>query len=253
MQYLRGWRAMRQDPEWMGKVVIATVLLFVPLVGPLVLYGWQTLMLRRAVSGQDAPMPRLEFDMDYLMKLLQVGFKVYLVRLLWSLPVIGLLGTLLCCTYLGVTVSAVIGANGEDTIGVIGVVVTMITCCILYPVVMIGGSMPMQVAVTREELTDDLNGSMRFRDVLAMTKLIARELIVGNLAMLAVSLVAAMFGLVTCYIGLFPAMVVVAIIHTYWQAELYGAYLQKGGSPLPLGPLDVEAPQTYRAPTPPPY
>lgn len=253
MQYLRGWRAMRQDPQWMGKVVMAVLLLFVPLVGPLVLYGWQTLMLRRAVSGQEAPLPRLDFDTDYLMKLLQVGFKAYLVRLLWSLPVIVLLGTLLCCTYVGVMVSAAIGANGEDTIGVVGVVVTLITGCLLYPVVMIGGSMPMQVAVTREELTGDLDGAMRFRDVLSMTKLITRELIVGNLAMFGVTLVATLFGLVTCYIGLFPAMVVVAIIHTYWQAELYGAYLQKGGPPLPLGPLDVPAPATHYPPAPPRY
>ena len=74
MEYLRGWRAMRQDPQWTNKVLIASVLalsaMCIPVFGQLVLTGWAALMLRRAVSGQDSPLPRMDFDFDYFMKLL---------------------------------------------------------------------------------------------------------------------------------------------------------------------------------------
>ena len=50
MQYLRGWRAMRQDPEWTSKVGVGILLMLIPIVGPFALYGWQTLLLRRVAS-----------------------------------------------------------------------------------------------------------------------------------------------------------------------------------------------------------
>lgn len=257
MNYLRGWRALRQDPDWIRKTGIATVLVLssmcVPIVGQVTLLGWCTLALRRAVSGQDSPLPELSFDFDYLGKLLGIGFKAFLARLLWSLPLVPVLMAFGCCIYFGAIAAAMGTFQGAQSGGdgpafgrAFGALV-MVVVLVCYPLIAIVGSLPVHVAMLRAELSDDVSSAVRPRDVLAMTKLLWKELLVGMLVMSLFGLIATLFGLVTLYLGLLPAMTVLTILQTYWRAELYGVYLEKGGPPLPVGPLEVSRP----APAPP--
>ncbi|MBZ0119725.1 MAG: DUF4013 domain-containing protein [Sandaracinaceae bacterium] len=251
MEYMRGWRALRADQEWTGKLMIGSLLFFstaiIPIVGQVALAGWLTLAMRRAVSGQDSPLPHLALDFSYLGKLMSVGFKAFLVRMIWSLPIIAVAMLFGCCMYLGVFASvAGIGAATEgsgDTgaaVGGIGMVVLMLVGFVLYFVAIVLISLPLQMAVLRAELTDDLNAGMRFGEVMAMTKMMLKELIVGQLVLSAISMGIALLGMMACYVGIFPAAVVISVIHAYYLAEIYKAYLAKGGQPLPVGPLDVE-------------
>ena len=120
MEYLRGWRAMRQDPEWLKKIGVGALVtlsgMCIPIVGQIVLVGWTSLILRRAVSGVDAPLPRLDLDFDYLSKLLNVGFKGFLARLLWSLPVVVLVMGSFCCIYIAMGGAAMVaGCDAAET------------------------------------------------------------------------------------------------------------------------------------------
>ncbi|HJL18818.1 MAG TPA: DUF4013 domain-containing protein [Sandaracinaceae bacterium LLY-WYZ-13_1] len=247
MEYLRGWRALRNDPEWGSKLITMSVILLVPLIGALVLIGWAALMLRRAVSGQDAPLPRMAFDMDYLGKLLQIGFKGYLAQLLWSLPITVLSMVFGCCLYIGMggmvgAVAAGGAAGGEAGagLGALGALCLFGGFFIAFFALIMVLAMPIRIAVMRAELTDDLNSAMRFKDVVDTTKMLFKELLIGHFVMMLVQFVAMLFAICTLYLGLLPALVVLRIVHTYFSAELYQVYLQKGGQPLPVGPLDVE-------------
>jgi len=104
----------------------------------------------------------------------------------------------------------------------------------------VAGNMVMQVAVMRAELTDDLNAAMRFGEVLQMTKLIAKELFLGMLVLQLLGFVLVFVTVCTLYLGLFPSIVVMQVVVTYMRAEFYRRYLEKGGQPLPIGPLAVE-------------
>lgn len=260
MEYLRGWRAMRQDPEWTRKVLVGTVIVLsgmcIPVVGQIALVGWTSLMLRRAVSGVDAPLPRLDLDFDYLSKLLNIGFKGFLARLLWSLPMmlVAMIGG--CCMYagfgaamFGVAGAASTAGEAGGAIGGLGMMCVMFGGFALYFVTLVLIGFPMQIAILRAEIADDVNAAMRFKEVMAMTRMLFKEMLVGYFVMMLVGMIGAFFGLITLYIGLFPVIVVLTVIQTYYHAELYKAYLQKGGQPLPVGPLDVEQPQ----PAPQPY
>ena len=245
MEYLRGWRALRNDPEWVGKVLVATCVFLtamcIPVVGQIVLVGWNALMLRRAVSGQDTPLPRMEFDFDYLTKLLNVGFKGFLAQLLWSLPIYVLAMAWGCCFYVGVGGVAAMGAaSGDETAGVLGSVCMMFGMMAAWFAIIAFVTMPMQVAIIRAELSDDVNAALKFKEVMEMTKMLWRELLLGMFVMGLVSMVCMFAGMLLFFIGIYPAVVVMMVIQAYWRAEVYRVYLEKGGQPLPIGPLDVE-------------
>lgn len=249
MEYLRGWRALRNDPQWMMKVLVGTVLTFIPVVGPIVLTGWRALMLRRAVSGQDAPLPKLEFDIEYLKQLLMAGFKGFLAQLLWSLPlVVVFMGAYLGCILSAFAVVASTGGGDEAGVAMICVALAF---CIIVPVLIIAATLPLNIATLRAELTDDVGAAMRFKEVFAMTRLMMKELIVGQIVLMMLAFfVLVPFAVITLGIGLYPGAIVMQVVSAYWLAQIYERYLEKGGEPLPIGPLDVPGGDRQQAPAP---
>jgi hypothetical protein len=219
---------------------------FIPILGQIVLIGWSALMMRRAVSGQDSPLPRLDFDFNHLGKLLTGGFKSFLMQLLWTVPLIFVVMTFVCVMYAGgfaMAMSARHGGGNEigHFLGSPGGIATVIGVYVgLLGFIMIF-SLPVQIAAMRVELTDDF-AAARFKAVMKTTKLLWKELLVGMFVMLLIRMTAGILGMCLCFVGLYPATAIVFVIQTFWHAELYRVYLEKGGEPLAIGPLDVEAP-----------
>ena len=243
MDYLKGYRVFRDDPEWGKKTLYGTLLFFstivIPILGQVVLVGWQALILRRAVRGEDSPLPRLDFDTQYLGKLLGIGFKGFIVRFVWSLPVIVLAGAFGVCMYAGIVAAAVSGSGGGDEEAS---VIAMACCCggslVLVPLLVVLG-IPAAVAAMRAELTDDMNQGLQFGEVMAMTKAMFRPLFMGSLVLWVVGALLGVLGLLACYVGAFAVAVVGMAAQAHFVAQVYLAWVEQGGEPLPVGPTDV--------------
>lgn len=245
MDYLKGYKVFRDDPEWGKKILVGTALflstLIVPIAGQAVLVGWQALIMRRAVHGQDSPLPRLDFDFDYLGKLLGIGFKGFIVRFLWTLPVMVIFGTLFACMYIGIIAVAVGGAAGDggEAMGV-GVMCCIIgAVAIMLPLVALL-TIPAGVAAMRAELTDDLNQGLKFREVLDFTKAMFKPLFMGSLLLWLVGAALGLVGILACYVGAFVVAVVGMIAQAHLMAQVYQAWLAQGGEALPIAATDVQ-------------
>lgn len=251
MQYLRGWRALRQDPDGTSKVMWACLLFLtmfcIPVLGQIVLTGWTGLMIRRAVSGQDAPLPRLDFDFDYLGKLLMVGFKPFLAQMLWSMPMILIVLIFYACMGFGmfamvggIAAGAQAGSEAGAGLGAIVGMLIMLAGWLVFMALIVLLSMLTIIVTLRVHITDDLNAAFKIRDIFKMTRTLMWELIAGGFVMYFLYMGIVFASAFTLYLLLPPGAVVMMIIMTYWQAELYRRYLEKGGEPLPIGPLVVE-------------
>jgi hypothetical protein len=73
-----------QDPKWLTKILIFAVLVFVPIFGWLVQFGYVLRIAKNVVGGQDVPLP--EWDGFGLM--FAEGLKAFFVALVWSIPAI---------------------------------------------------------------------------------------------------------------------------------------------------------------------
>lgn len=262
MEYFRGFRAMRQDPEWKGKILVASLLflsaVIIPIVGQVALLGWAALIARQAVirKGAEGPLPRLDFDFGWLGKLVGIGFKPFLVNLLWRMPIAILVGGLVTCMYVAVIVAAV-GASEASRHGGGGggppafiFIVFGIAMIVLVPLSILAAA-PAQIAMLRTEVTDDMNAGFKVKDVLRMTRLVLKELIIGNLIIAAVSIPLVFVGMLACYVGIFPVAVVLQVVYAHFSAQLYELYLERGGEPLNVA-ADPEAQALAAPPAPPP-
>ncbi len=254
MDYLKGYRVAREDPQWTNKIVVGSVILLssmiIPLVGQLALLGWQALIMRRAIHGQDTPMPRLDFDFDYLGKLVGLGFKALLARFLWTLPVMVLLGGAFVCMYFGFIAVAVGGAaaasSGGDAGAAFGGIGAM--CCMFggyaaMIVLAMVAAVPGSVASMRAELTDDLNQAMKFGEVMRFTKANFGVLVKGTLIIGVVNWLLSMVGALACFVGIFPVAILTMVAHGHFLSQVYLQHVQAGGEALPVAGPDIEPPR----------
>lgn len=263
MDYLKGYRVAREDPQWTNKIVVGSVILvtsmIIPLIGQLALLGWQALIMRRAVHGHDVPMPRLDFDFDYLGKLVGLGFKALLARFLWTLPLIVLIGGAVFCMYFGFIAVAIGGVAAAESGGDAGAALGSIgaMCCmgggyLSILILAIVAAIPASVAAMRAELTDDLNQAMKFGEVMAFTKANFGVLLKGTLLIGLVSWLLSMVGALACFVGIFPVAILTMVAHGHFLAQVYQAHVAAGGDALPLAGPDIEAPRAPPAQPQPP-
>jgi hypothetical protein len=236
MDYFRGYRTFRDDPAWTSKMFVGVALALcaaiIPIVPTVALQGWAALVLRRSVHGIDAPMPRLDFDFDYLGKLLNPGFKAFIVRMIWTLPVSFLAAGMFLCLYFGGVMAVIGGAKGGGEGGAFAAMCCVGAAVLMLVPVFITLTLPATIASLRAELMDDLNEGLKFGEIFAMTKLVFKELFLGSLIIGMTQFALAMVGLLLCYLPAFGVMWLGTYVNAMFQAELYRLYLAKGGTPF---------------------
>lgn len=255
MDYFRGYRTFRSDPEWTSKMFVGAALAllggFIPILPGVALQGWAAFVIRRAAHGIETPLPRLDFDFDYLGKLLDPGFKGFIVRLLWSFPASMLFGIFFMCGYFGVVVALGGSVEAGGDAGGFAALCCFGTASLMMIPLYIAMLMPASVAAMRCELTNNLNEGMKFGEVIAMTRLMFRELFIGSLLIGLAQAALGLCSLLLCYVPL-PFVIWLGVyVNACFHADIYKAYLAKGGAPLALASPDLPVSVPPQPPQPP--
>jgi hypothetical protein len=243
IEYLRGYRMVRRDPHAAKKLLVGALLLFsgvaIPFVGQVVLQGWQGIIVRRMVRGHEGALPRLDFDFEYLGKLLMEGFKPLVVSILWSLPAVFIAVPFLAGGYLGMLYGFVAVSEGDGSSGLVVVGVS-------FAVLFAGGLsmmlllIPSRVAALRAELSGDLNEGLKFGEVMRFTRENFGVLLKGTLVLALVGAVLGIAGLMLCYVGAFAAGYAGIVAQGVFVAQVYQAHVARGGDPIPIKDLPID-------------
>ena len=73
-----------QDDEWIKKVAIAALLLFVPFIGWLAVLGWLVEITRRVIRESEEPLP----DWTEIGDLFELGIKGFVLAFVYAIPII---------------------------------------------------------------------------------------------------------------------------------------------------------------------
>lgn len=246
VEILRGYRMLRQDPGFWQKLFVGSVILLsgvaIPLAGRVVIEGWQSIIVRRIAHGQDAgPLPRLDWDFDYLGKLFMEGFKPLIVEFLWSLPAVLVGMPLFAGGYLGFLYGVVAIAEGTgDSSGVLtlaGSAAALFFGSLLVLLLLV----PARVAALRAELASDLNEGFKFGEVMRFTRQNLGTLIKGQLVLALVGAILGTIGLACCYVGVFAVGFAGLIAQGVFTAQVYRAHVARGGEPFPTKEVPLDA------------
>lgn len=236
---LRAVKAVLSDPNAKTNVLLGIVFMLIPIVGPMALSGWMCESHQRHLRKHPNPMPKIDFGDfgEYIKR----GIPVFVSSLIVTLPVLfiayAVMGAGAFATF------AAIAATNEPLVGIaVGAVVGIIGLVVMFSLGVV-----VNAAHTRAELTEDLGEALKIGKVLGYAKATFGQVLIKNITFGFIAFGMVLIGILLCYLGLYPAIVVVQIAAMHLRYQVYSDYLAKGGEPIPLKPPQA-LPSEARAP-----
>jgi len=113
-------------------------------------------------------------------------------------------------------------------VGVVGIVLSWIVGLLLGAV--------MNAAMTRAELTEDFAASLSMGRILDYAGKTWWAVLLSNFVYSLVATPLIFVGYAMCFVGMYPALIVIVTGMTHLRHQQYGHYLAKGGEPVAIKP-----------------
>ena len=178
-----------RDPEWLGKVLIISVTLLIPIVGAINGLGWMLATLDRLRSGDEKLAPA---NLRYIAR----GFPLFVVNLVYGLVIVLVAGAIYVPGLLLASSESHSSANP-------GVISLAIALSLLAFSVATLGSLVLDFVTPAIVLATDrggILGGLRARAVLAHARANIANTLIAGLMLIAASFVGSL-GSVVCGIG----------------------------------------------------
>ena len=234
MDFGKAFVFMFQDPNWLRKLLIGTLLVLAGLVFSVVLIGiipllmvlgWTQVTLRNVLDGQEHPMPEWENWGDFLVR----GLKLFVAMLIWLLPIFIL------------TVPMIIGStllqnqNSGSAAGVGGgVLIACASCLMLLWGIFVALISP--AIYVRLAAFDRFSAAFEIGELWAFTREnIGRVILAIILLALVSSIVVPIIGflgLIVCLVGVLISIPFSSLWQYLVTAHLYGQIGAYGNRPV---------------------
>jgi len=229
------------DNAW-SNILTLSVLLLIPIVGQITMYGWYCEIMQRLARNDPKPIPQFKFS-DFT-HYLSRGVSPFVTQMLLTMPFSMIMGAIGGVVGMMIAIAAQTAprhSRGEPPVALLAIYGVVILVSILMgPFIAI----VINAGVVRAELTEELGKVLSAKAIFGYIKLtwfttLYSSFLYGFLASFVVLL-----GMLCCYVGIFPAMVIVTTGMTHLRFQIYQSYLAKGGEPIPLkAPVPIPSEQ----------
>lgn len=229
-----------KSPAWKNNMLLGAVAVLIPIVGPLVLFGWHiTCLWARGNKNDPADFPA--FNFDSFAKYLERGLWPFLVNMVASFVLVPVILILEIVPLVLLLSDRSHGNNAALLMVVIGLFF------IIYLIVLALFGLVNTPLILRAIITQDFKSAFDLRFAKAFISMMWKEILAVMVFMLGVSLCMMVITVITCYIGMFFAMPVFMFSWHHLQKQLYQLYLARGGEAVPLSPKLHDLPPPLHA------
>lgn len=223
LEYLRMYSYIFDHPQWGMTVLFAVVCQFIPVIGNIVLVGYQFEIVEQLHRGR----PQYpEFNFDNFVAYLSRGIWPFLVTLVISLVLVPVMLLLVGGSFL---VASAVGLN-EDLLPLVVMLPLVLLGVVLTFVLMLVACPMMLRAALSQQFAEGFN--LRFvRDF--VSKMWA-EILLGTLFLMVTYTGLVAIGMLFCFVGIYPAITLLFLAQAHLYYQLYSIYLARGGEVIPL-------------------
>lgn len=194
-----------QDQNWLQKILIAGLVMMIPIVGWLAVFGWTVEITRRVVRQSPDPLP----DWADFSNFIILGLKAGAVVTIYILPIFILAVPLV-----------VLQVVGSDYEGIIALITICFSCVSIIYSVLLSLFLPVSFGILAE--TDDISEAVNPSKILEILRSAPSAYIVAILGVLIASFISSL-GVIACFVGLLFTTPYALTI----QGHLYGqAYVE---------------------------
>lgn len=214
MQFGRAFSFAFEDPEWLKKIGIAALVSLIPLVGQIFLIGWGFEVTRRVIARDPHLLPDWSDFGGHLVR----GLKVALVYLVYSLPVLILVG----CLQGGMIGSSMLVAGQEsngDAAAIASIVVASALGCLMliYGILM---AFLLPAALGKMAATGNLGDAFRLGEVFALVRAAPGPYVLAILGGILAGIIGSL-GSIACAIGVILTTAYSSVITGHLCGQAY--------------------------------
>ena len=228
LQYLRMYSYIFENPNWMMNVLLTAVCGMIPVIGGLVIMGYQyEVVIAMLLSGGTR---YVDFDFNKFADYLMRGLWPFLVQLVLSLMFVPIAFVFVPLVF---GLAAVAANAGQDAAPLVFVGGMLLMFLIFIPLGLIVGAfiVPMQI---RAALAQDFAAAFHFGWVWDFVKKTWLDMLLGMLFVGFTGCILAVCGYFACLIGIVVAMPVIFLAQAHFVYELYLLFLSRGGEPVQI-------------------
>ena len=227
MQYIDAYTYYFDNENWVLNLLLTTVCQLIPVVGPIVMLGYEyeLIVAKHRRTAETYP----DFDFGRFTDYLTRGIWPFLVQMiLWMalVPVI-------MVVFLFIAVPAGLLAQGPQAQPMMPLLMfpAMFLVMIVLQIVSVLVITPLAL---RAGLMQNFGQAFDMAFVKDFIHRMWWETIVASLFLVITGWILMMLGMLACFIGMYPAITLVQLAHTHLIWQLYELYLDRGGMPIPL-------------------
>jgi hypothetical protein len=214
MDFGKAFTYVFEDPDWIKKVLIAALFSLIPIVGTFVTMGWSMEAGQRVIRQDPQALPEVDFG-----KHLGQGFRVFLIYLVYSLP--------LLLFYVPIILITALAGQGDDTT-MNSLIVIISLCCgglmILYGLVLM---VVLPAAMGNYLATDQVGAAFRFGEVIGLLRAAPGAYLMVLLGGLITGTIASL-GSIACGIGVVATSAYAAVVMGHLIGQSYRAAIANG-------------------------
>lgn len=229
MNYIESVTDFFKSPKWMTNMLFAGICCFIPIVGPIVVFGWLITGFWCRPNGTPESFP--EFDFNNLGKWLGRGLWPVLTAMVTSFTLyfVMMIPMIVITTVLGASNNH--NHGGGIVAGFMGLIIVGMEGLMILAMVFL-----MRPIMLKATLTQDFAKAFDVAFIKSFVSLTWVELIVSSLFLGAVSFALLLCGMIALCVGIFlvPSVIYFAMAHI--DKQLYNLYLSRGGAPIELSP-----------------
>jgi hypothetical protein len=269
LQYLHSYSYVFESPNWFSNLALASVCMLIPVVGPIVISGYQYEIIDRLHRWPKNLYP--DFDFNRFGEYLGRGVWKFLVNMISQMILVPvnlfvIYGSMFAIMGIGMAAAPNPNAAGPAIAIAAMIIVPLAIAAIMGAALLIRFfTMPL---VLKASLSGEAGGLVDFKFLGDFVRRTWREMLMEMLWMLVTTPIVAVAGYAMCLIGAVPAFVLIGMADAQTNWQLYEIYLARGGTPIEIksakpGPVvavpydpaqpDVQAayaaPPTYSTPS----
>jgi hypothetical protein len=229
LQYIEAYSFWFNHPNWLINLLLVTVCQIIPIVGPIVVLGYEYEVILAKLRRTTRTYPELDFGRftDYLSR----GVWPFLVQLIQGLVI----GPVMAVVFFLVFMLAGLGAAAQGPKGEPAIFLLVIpVMLVLFTFFVTLSALVMTPLVLRAGLTQDLGKAFDWAFVKDFMHRVGWETVYAHGFLMLSAWVALLIGSLLCCVGAYPATSLILLAHTHLNWQLYELYLARGGMPIPL-------------------
>ncbi|MFP6587389.1 MAG: DUF4013 domain-containing protein [Pirellulaceae bacterium] len=225
MEYMHSYTHVFERDDWFVNLLLGSVCFVIPVIGHLVFMGYQYQVVEGFIRRPSEKIPK--FDFNQFTEMLTRGvypFVVSLVLQFLMVPVFFIVA------FLPMAIPMMFD-RGEQPIVMmlVAIFIVFATIVVLFVVHLIIGPL-----MLRAGLSQSFSETLNFRWIRSFVRMMWLEEIMSTLFLIISSIFVSIIGMLMCFVGIYPAAVLVMLAMSHLTYQQYAIFLANGGEPIPL-------------------